>query len=324
MNNATILLLAGAAVLLGVLFLLGGADSAEQEATTTTEAVATSDGATSYYTTVQQASRPIADAGDSLIVAEREQVQLDGTGTDPSGGPVTYLWTAIGGFGSFSNPNVADPVYTAPSACDCEDVVVLTLTVTNSIGLQTSDQMTVIVRNQDVRACPVQPECTTTCCPADPCVEVDDPCPSADVACETPCITYAPVEGECGVVPVPCACAYSDCEWDTVWLGGDADVADVGGEHAKPMIERQFDSRVNEGGILPLSATVRNPSCVSVCFVWSASKGWFEDADTLTPIYHAPESDAQGLARATITLTTYDGLGGHSYDQIRVEILNTD
>jgi len=330
-NNATTILLIGGAVLLGLLLFFGGTEPVDETDTTTTtvstETTIAGGGSSGYYTTVQQASRPTADAGESLVVAEREPIQLNGVGADPNDGPVSYRWVAQGGLGSFSNPTIANPVYTAPSACDCEDVVVLTFTVTNHLGLQTSDQMTVVVQNQDVLACPVQPECSSVvCCPTDPCVEIEDPCPSADVVCDTPCITHAPTDGACAVVPVPCACATSDCDWawESGFLAGAADVTATagGGVHAKPMIDRQFDGRINEEGILPLSAEIRNPSCVSVCFVWSASKGWFEDADTLTPIYHAPASDAQGLERATITLTTYDGLGGRSYDQVRIEILN--
>ena len=69
---------------------------------------------------------------------------------------------------------------------------------------------------------------------------------------------------------------------------------------------------------------IANPGCTSVCFSWSASKGWFEDADTLEPVYHAPMSDRIGGERVTISLVIYDGYGGRSYDQIRIDIDNLD
>jgi len=73
-----------------------------------------------------------------------------------------------------------------------------------------------------------------------------------------------------------------------------------------------------------ITGYVSNPSCLSVCFVWSANKGWFEAADTLQPIYHAPESDRRDGETATVTLTVYDSTGTRSYDQIRFDIVNTD
>ncbi len=75
---------------------------------------------------------------------------------------------------------------------------------------------------------------------------------------------------------------------------------------------------------MPIKGNISNPVCVSVCFTWSASKGWLEGANTLQPIYHAPESDRRDGETVTITLAAYDSSGGRSYDQIRVRIVNTD
>jgi hypothetical protein len=325
MNSTMMILLIGAAVLIGLL-LLGGAsapvDETDQAGVLQT-AGQPSQASSGYYSTVRQATRPLVDAGPSLTVREREQVQLSGTGSDPAGGPVTFSWTAQGGLGFFSNPHIANPVYTAPSACDCESVAILTLTVANSAGLQASDQLTIIV--QDPTVCPVETPCSSVAsCPVDPCAETDEQCPVADVACETPCITQAPVTGGCEVVPVPCICSGGDCGdgWTTGWPL-ETQQPDHPRDRPRPLIDRQYIGQVVEGGIVPLRAEIQNPACVSVCFTWSASKGWFEHADTLEPIYHAPESDAQGLERATVTLTIYDGFGGRSFDQIRIEIRNT-
>ena len=75
---------------------------------------------------------------------------------------------------------------------------------------------------------------------------------------------------------------------------------------------------------MPIEGHISNPACLSVCFTWSASKGWLERADTLQPIYHAPESDRHGGEPVTITLAVYDSSGGRSYDQIRIHIENND
>ena len=95
-------------------------------------------------------------------------------------------------------------------------------------------------------------------------------------------------------------------------------------DRPKPRIDRHYFSSINEGSAMPIKGNISNPVCVSVCFTWSASKGWLEGANTLQPIYHAPESDRRDGETVTITLAAYDSSGGRSYDQIRVRIVNTD
>jgi len=88
------------------------------------------------------------------------------------------------------------------------------------------------------------------------------------------------------------------------------------------MIVRQFAVHVAEGASVRLRGVIANPSCASVCYVWSATKGWFEGADTLEPIYHAPWTDRWEGEAVVVTLTTYDAAPGASYDQIRFRIDN--
>jgi len=90
-----------------------------------------------------------------------------------------------------------------------------------------------------------------------------------------------------------------------------------------PFIVRQFPTPVAEGSATPLHALVRNPACSSVCFAWSASQGWFERADTLEPIYHAPITARTDGDRVTITFTIHDATGRPSYDQIRIQVDDT-
>ena len=54
------------------------------------------------------------------------------------------------------------------------------------------------------------------------------------------------------------------------------------------------------------------------------SKGWLENSNTLTPIYHAPESDRLEGETVTISLIVYETAEGRSYDQIRIKIRNTN
>jgi hypothetical protein len=74
--------------------------------------------------------------------------------------------------------------------------------------------------------------------------------------------------------------------------------------------------------MVALRAIVANPGCSSVCFTWSASQGWFERADTLEPVYHAPQTERREGERVTITFTIHDATGQPSSDQIRLEVDN--
>lgn len=275
------------------------------------------------------AQYPIVEAGEDRTVGEREAVRLSGIGYDPSGAAVAVRWTAEPGLGFFSDPSALDALYTAPSACDCEDCVTLTLTVTSTrTGLSASDRLTLFVR--DPLACPTErAACTTggeaTRVCADPCaVAPADACPpKPDVPCEGPCVTQAPSAGDCLEVPVPCRCA-EGCgpAWDAAWpLTSDPILAR---DRPKPMIDRQFLTHVAEGSAVRLRGAILNPACTSVCFVWSVNKGWLEEANTLEPIYHAPPSDRRGGETVTVTLTAYDAAERSSYDQIRFHIDNVN
>lgn len=80
---------------------------------------------------------------------------------------------------------------------------------------------------------------------------------------------------------------------------------------------------VAEESATPLRAVVVNPSCSSACFAWSASQGWFERADTLEPIYHAPSTVLPRGEQVSITFTIHDESGRPSYDQIRLQVDDT-
>jgi hypothetical protein len=326
MNGST-LILVGVGVLLVVLLLLSG--GAPEVAST-----AQLDGLLMEQTTSMRPEEPpdvqyrrtsslVVDAGDDVAVGEREAVALSGVGYDPAGGPVSFQWTADDGLGSFSNRQILDPVYTAPSACDCESRVVLTLTVVNSAGASSSDQLLVSVR--DPLACPPEPYTASWDVVAfDPCRPAEDPCPpQPDIPCQSPCIAEVPTTPDCDDLVVPCPCA-EECgpTWGEWWPYPSE--PGRARDRPKPQIARRYPARIAEGSSLPVRGRIINPACVAACFRWTANKGWFENADTLEPIYHAPQTDRAGGERATISLIIYDALAGRSYDQIRLEIDNLD
>jgi hypothetical protein len=127
----------------------------------------------------------------------------------------------------------------------------------------------------------------------------------------------------CENEPVPCPCV-EDCEqvWINPWPVDSEPIHPR--DRAKPQIIRQYPAHLSEGSSFLLRGRISNPACLPVCFVWSVEKGWLEDAETLEPTYHAPETDRAGGEPVTIALISYDGCGGRSYDQIRLTIDNLD
>ncbi len=323
MNSMWILVGVGAALILALL-LLSPAEQAATDPVIEPPIATTEIGAEPVSRAV---GVPWVNVGPDRTVGERETIRLTGEAAIPGGGAVTYLWTAEGGLGFFENAHSPTTAYTAPSACDCEESVILTLTATSASGQRATDSMVLSVR--DPLNCP---EATYEACgafvtPIDPCQAIGDEatCPAHPAeACATPCVTEVPVAAGCPEPPVPCPCIGDGCEagWTTGWPFGEEPAHPR--DRAKPRIDRHYASSINEGSILPVEGYIANPACLPVCFTWSASKGWLERADTLQPIYHAPQSDRRDGETVTITLTVYDTSGGRSYDQIRFRIVNTD
>jgi len=313
-----ILIGVAAAVLVASLLFAGGGPAAEPAAVPA---------APSVPREAAPARPPIVDAGPDVVVGERARVPLNGTVSDPSG-PVSVRWSAEGNLGSFENAQSARTAYIAPSSCDCETVIRLTLTATNADGLSASDRLSVSVR--DPLRCPTERSSasgTFIWSEADPCAaEPGDPCPAVpSTACDGPCVTWAPSPA-CTEIPVPCPCA-SGCDDRAATPGGwpfSSSPAAHPRDRATPRISRHYPASMREGDWVRIRGDVSNPACLPVCFVWTADKGRFENADSLEPIYHAPSTDLRDGEAATLRLTIYDGSGGTAYDQIRIRIVNTD
>ncbi len=322
-SSSTMWILLGAALLVALL-LLSPTEPKVSEPAVDLPVASTSVGTEAVTQTI---GAPVVDVGPDRTVGERETVRLNGQVTVPAGGAVTYSWTAEGGLGFFEDARSPTTAYTAPSACDCEESVILTLTVTGSSGVRASDSLILSVR--DPLNCPEETyeSCGSFVTPIDPCryVGATATCPAQpSEPCASPCITDVPVYDGCPEPPVPCPCVGNDCMggWTSNWPFGPQ--PEHPRDRAKPRIDRHYSASIREESAVPITGYVSNPACLSVCFTWTASKGWLEGADTLQPIYHAPESDRRDGETVTITLTVYDSSGGRSYDQIRIRIVNTD
>ncbi len=91
---------------------------------------------------------PVADAGLPQTVAPGDEVTLDGSASsDPNGDPLNYLWQQMGGPAVTFTPELSVTTFTAPNAAG---VLTFTLTVTDTGGLQDTDEVVVTVLAEPV------------------------------------------------------------------------------------------------------------------------------------------------------------------------------
>jgi hypothetical protein len=320
MNSNTLLVILMTLIALGAAFFIlsppsdtGPAAAVSAQTSGVSQIVATA---------ADPASPPTVDAGSDLTLNEGERVQLHGQASS-TGGALHYHWSVASGQGTFSDPDRADPIFTAPAICGCVACVPVMLTVTTSDGATASDQLTVRVEGDPIScssAATWNPCAAANPCPPKPAPAVSK-CAPFQLPCDSPCVPLITPTPACPVAPVPCC----SCPCGSAFVFWPPTSGSAGpGEHAAPLIDRHYPSWIDEGAAVRLSGRVNNPTCTRVCFTWSATKGTFENADTLTPIYHAPSSERSGGEYVTITLTVHDAFGGTAYDQIRLGIANTD
>ncbi|APH38454.1 type IV pilin N-terminal domain-containing protein [Methanohalophilus halophilus] len=114
----------------------------------------------SYNFTIKPSGPPQADAGGDFTIDEGTTGMLDGSGSsDPGGNIVTYEWTITDNPGgasvSITDADNTDPTATFDASgadVDGDQVVEVTLTVTNDDGVKASDVVEVTVNDLDVPA----------------------------------------------------------------------------------------------------------------------------------------------------------------------------
>lgn len=107
---------------------------------------------------------PVASAGPDKETFEGQTVVLDGSGSDPDGDSLTFSWSCVGG--ALSNPNIAQPTYTAPAVVSDTNHT-CTLTVADGKGGSSSDAMAVKVKNTTLSVSLIaNPDCVNPACRA--------------------------------------------------------------------------------------------------------------------------------------------------------------
>ena len=100
-------------------------------------------GTATAIVTVEANQGPLAEAyASSDIVQGDGRIALTGSGSDPEQGILTFAWS---GDGTFNNADAKDTTWTAPPATNREQVVTLTLAVTDELGLSDTSIVQIIV-----------------------------------------------------------------------------------------------------------------------------------------------------------------------------------
>ena len=97
---------------------------------------------------VKNAKFIIADAGPDQTVNERSLVTLNGSSVNPDGGnTISYKWSQIGGNNTIilTNPNTANPSFTAPTVDEDGDIIRLILETVNDQGFSDIDDINILV-----------------------------------------------------------------------------------------------------------------------------------------------------------------------------------
>jgi hypothetical protein len=99
---------------------------------------------------------PVANAGSDQTVAARATVTLNGSGSDPEGQTLRYLWRQTSGTAvQLSNSTVARPTFTAPAVTSGSTTLAFSLTVTDPQNASASDTCQVVVNAATINQPPV-------------------------------------------------------------------------------------------------------------------------------------------------------------------------
>ena len=111
--------------------------------TVTDNATPQEQGTATAIVTVEANQGPLAEASAASGTVQGDGIiELTSVGSDPEQGVLTYKWS---GDGAFDNAAAKETSWTAPQATNQDQTVILTLTVTDELGLDDTDTVQIIV-----------------------------------------------------------------------------------------------------------------------------------------------------------------------------------
>lgn len=270
----------------------------------------------------------VVDEGGSIVL--KAQVH------DPDCDAVTVRWSAPKGM--FSDPNALVTTYFAPwvKACEGENVVI-TIVATDACGATAKHEFIVHVRN--VNRPPVAD--------AGPDLAVDEggkirllatACDPDDDALSflwTIRCDRGTLDNPRALQPTYTAPLTSRCDGETVELiltvrdACGAEVSDTVRVHVRnlniaPWADAGPDLQVPEGAQIMILARAGDSDGEQLVVSWRASAGTLTGADTLRPIFVAPEVVSCDMIEVVVTLWVMDPCGAIAKDSLVIRVLNVN
>ncbi len=274
---------------------------------------------------------PSVDAGADKMVGLGGTVDLnDAVAEDGGDGIASYSWTDNGGGGSFSNPNILHPTYTAPNS---SSLITLTLTATDNQGGVSSDSL-----HLRVDAFP------TVDAGADKTVDeghsialsdatADDSdgwivsyqwsdggaggsfSPSAQV--RNPTYT-APLTDNCSGTDITLTLTVTD-DWGA--QSHDSLNLHVRNVNALPEVNAGSDQDVHPGDRVTLNGQANDPDGTITSYSWTQTAGpsvALQGKESPTLSFTAPDVSAETVLRFRLTAT--DNCGAEASDEVKVTV----
>jgi len=269
-------------------------------------------------------------------VVEGGSIVLQGTVHDPDCNPVRVTWSAPRGH--FSDPHALVTTYYAPwvKSCDGEKVEI-TLTAVDACGAQAVDKLILHVLNVN------HPPAVD----AGPDLAVDEGgrikllasvCDPDDDALNffwTIRCGRGTLDNPRALQPVYTAPLTRRCEGETIELlltvrdACGAETTDTMRVHVRnlnkaPWADAGPDLQVPETAQIMILAKAGDPDGEKLTVTWWASAGTLSGADTLCPIFIAPDVPGCDDLLITVTLCVMDPCGAVSQDTMVIRVLNVN
>ncbi|MCS7240583.1 MAG: VWA domain-containing protein [Candidatus Bipolaricaulota bacterium] len=284
-------------------------------------------------------SQPVAPVGlitPAKTVDEGKSIVLRAQVYDPDKDLIKVTWSAPKGH--FSDPNGIETIYYAPMVSDCGgEFVSITVVAEDCCGGRAQDTIIVHVLNVNnppmVEAGPdlvvdegqkVQIQATAVDPDGDP----------ITVLWSIPC-NRGTLDNPRSLTPVYTAPLTSKCEGEVVELV--VAVRDACGAEAKDTV-RIFVRNVNQAPWADAGPDLTVPECGQVTILgragdpdrdpiqifWTVTAGKLIGADTLCPVFVAPEVEGCEPLKVIATLRVVDACGGMAEDQVVITVTNVN
>ncbi len=275
---------------------------------------------------------------DMKVVDEGSSITIRALWHDPDGDPVSVKWEILEGGGTISDPTAAETTYCAPMISECDGrMVKLLVTVTDACGASAQDILCLWVRN--VNHPPVAdagPDITVnegqtvqlTCSVSDP--DGDELTYWWEIECDR-----GRLSDKYALHPYFTAPYTSRCEGEDIVLtlvvrdacgaeARDSLVVHVQNVNQPPWVDAGPDLSVPECGQIMIVGEAGDPDGEPLRVSWEILEGGgaLSGADTLCPIFTAPEVSGCQEIMVRVRVTVWDPCGGVASDEVYIRVYN--